>query len=81
MEHEQLDNYISETCLQTEFKTFYCGVCQKPGNKKQDIERHIESVHIQTNPFKCDICGSLLKTRKSLQIHLRRHKNDSIAYE
>ena len=77
LEHDQLDDYINGMVLLSEDghggRFAFCGVCQKQGSK-QDIERHIESWHIQTNPFPCEICGKNQKTRRSLQIHLRLHK-------
>ena len=71
LEHDQLDAYIKELCFMTEHKTFACGVCQKEGKQRQDIERHIESIHVTTKPFQCDSCGTKHKTRKSHQEHLR----------
>ena len=80
LEHDQLDSYINEMVIQNEDElgnrpTYYCGICHHQGNFKQDIERHIESSHIQTNPFFCPTCGSSHKTRRTLKIHQRSHKN------
>ena len=77
LEHDQIGPYINEMLLQTEdnlgIKTFFCGVCQQGGKYKQDIERHIESHHIETNPFECEACGAFLKTRRALKMHTRAH--------
>ena len=75
LEHDELDTYISEMCAVAEDKTFYCGVCHKSGRQRQDIERHIESVHILTNPWPCQVCGSLLKNRRGYQSHIRKHRH------
>ena len=85
LEHDQLDSYINEMVILNEDEmgnrpTYYCGVCHHQGNAKQDIERHIESSHIQTNPFFCPTCGSSHKTRRTLKIHQRSHKNMQLWY-
>ena len=74
LDHDQLDNYIRERCLQSEDGAHYCGVCGKPSKFKQDIERHVESAHVETNPFICLLCGFQAKTRRSLKIHARSHR-------
>ena len=76
LEHDELDSYIGANSILAEDKTFYCGVCHKSGRQRQDIERHIESVHIVTNPWPCQICGSQLKSRRGYQTHIRtQHRN------
>ena len=85
LEHDQLDSYINEMVIQNEDvlgkrPTFYCGICQHQGNTKQDVERHVESFHIQTQPFYCPTCGASYKTRRTLKIHQRSHKNLQLWY-
>ena len=74
LEHNQLDTYISETCIQSHDKQFYCGSCEYASEHKQVVERHIESCHILTDPFSCEFCGSSLKTRFGYKRHVRKHK-------
>ena len=79
LEHEQIEPYIIEMTLQTEDfignRTFNCRICEKVGRTKQDMERHIESNHILTNPFECELCGKILKTRREIKRHhLKYHK-------
>ena len=77
VEHGGLEAYISEMCVQCEDKSYYCGVCGHQGSgKKQDIERHIESFHIETDPFPCNICGISCKTRRGYQRHVRTHNKN-----
>ena len=78
LKHEQLDSYISSVCHQLENKTYLCGVCDKPSEQRQVVERHIESCHIVTVPFACDLCGASLKTRHGFKRHMRSHKNLNI---
>ena len=73
--HDQLDSYIQENVMCSEDdsgKVAYCALCQQSARYKQDIERHIESAHIETDPFNCNICGSSAKTRRTLKIHMKR---------
>ena len=53
--------------------SFCCAVCHQTCRTKQEVERHLESKHIETNPFTCEICGSQSKTRRALKVHLMRH--------
>ena len=82
LEHDQLDGYIDETCVMTEDefggKSFNCAVCQKVARSKQDITRHIESNHVLTTPFICDLCSSQHKTRRELTRHQKQHKDNAI---
>ena len=75
LEHAELDSYISAMCALAADKTYHCGVCHKQAARRQDIERHLESVHIVTEPFVCEVCGASMKTRPGLQRHIRSHKN------
>ena len=73
--HEQLDSYIQENVMCSEDasgKIAYCAICQQSARHRQDIERHIESAHIETDAFACEVCGWETKTRRTLKIHMKR---------
>ena len=57
---------------------YKCKECGKSNKKKQVIRRHIEAMHMVTPGFPCDLCGTLSKTRNSLQMHKRyvHYKNN-----
>ena len=79
LEHGEIDSYVETKCIPSTtmeggMRTFSCVLCEQVARQKQDIYRHIESAHIETNPFSCDICGALLKTRHVLYNHKRSHK-------
>jgi len=78
LEHDQIDAYISEICTSSvdEFgiKTHFCGICQMSSKARQDVDRHIESHHIETPPFQCQTCGSFHKNRRGLKVHSKTHK-------
>ena len=53
-------------------KYWKCSLCHMNHNRKQDLLRHIESLHIQTDPYYCLYCQSSVqfKTKRFLQRHL-----------
>jgi len=53
-------------------KYWKCSLCHMNHNRKQDLLRHIESLHIQTDPYYCLYCQNSVqfKTKRSLQRHL-----------
>lgn len=53
-------------------KYWKCAICQIYHNRKQDLLRHIESLHIKTDPYVCLYCQSHLefKTKRALQRHV-----------
>jgi len=81
LEHDQIDSYLNEMTFQSMdevglgLKSFHCGICQKTGKAKQDIERHIESAHIRTHPYICHFCGSSHKNRRYLKVHQKIHRD------
>ena len=50
-------------------KFWSCGLCAKRGSSRQDVERHIESLHVTTDPYGCGVCGASLSTRRGLTRH------------
>ena len=76
--HEQLDSFIQENVVYSEDepgKSFCCALCQQSARFKQVIERHIESAHIETDPFNCNICGSSFRYSRYLRNHMKKeHK-------
>ena len=86
LEHGEIDSYVETKCIPSTtmeggMRTFSCVLCDQVARQKQDIYRHIESAHIETNPFSCDICGALLKTRHVLYNHKRSHKDKPNLHE
>ena len=77
---DKIDAYIHEkTVCEVDFnngsKVWSCGVCQKYLYKKQDLTRHIESFHVKTSPYYCDLCVAQFNTRRACKRHtLSFHK-------
>ena len=46
-----------------------CGLCQKSLSNKSQTHRHVESYHIQTDPYSCFLCSDQFLTRRALQRH------------
>ena len=53
-----------------------CSVCGKQSNRKTDITRHVEGLHVVNHPgYNCDICGQSAKTKYALGQHKRLKHN------
>ena len=56
-----------------ERRVFQCLLCNKVAGTRRDAGRHVESIHLQTDPYTCDLCGNELATRRALQRHISTH--------
>ena len=75
VEQARVASFIEEqsVCEHDENGTKYwkCLVCGKYLMKKCDLVRHIESLHLVTDPYSCEFCsGSQFKTIRALQRHI-----------
>ena len=52
-----------------ERKIWMCLMCEKTCNVKRDLGRHIEALHVLTDPFICGLCNGHFGTRRALQRH------------
>merc|ERR1712226_637041 len=53
-----------------------CNVCGKIDKRKQNLQSHIESLHIEGVTHPCNICGNKFKSRHGLQVHMSgKHRN------
>ena len=51
-----------------------CKVCGKEG-RRDDIKRQIETNHLEGVSFPCNLCGNILRSRKTLSTHIsKKHK-------
>ena len=50
-------------------KVWMCLLCEKTCNVKRDLGRHIEALHVLTDPFSCSLCDGQFSTRRALQRH------------
>jgi len=75
VEQEGVAEFLEQKSICEEFngvKYWKCSLCHMNHNRKQDLLRHIESLHIQTDPYYCLYCQTSVqfKTKRSLQRHL-----------
>ena len=63
---------------QFHFQTYTCHECGTCFEKKQQIESHINSVHLNQRPYKCNLCEKSFFIDSQLKTHLKRtHKEEN----
>ena len=61
---------------QNPMKKWCCYVCGQESVNKNDISRHVESVHIVNHPgYECSFCGAIVKSKNALRMHIARNHN------
>ena len=75
VEQHKIGGYVEKQCVPMMdpggLKYWTCGVCTKALNHKQDLMRHVESFHVETSPYICQLCHANVefKTKRGLQRH------------
>jgi hypothetical protein len=73
LSHAELDAFYSEHVgprwNAKGLKFWACGICAKPGSSRQDVERHVESLHVTTDPYTCQQCEAQFSTKRGLTRH------------
>ena len=75
VEQDRVGEFLEQKSICEEFngvKYWKCAMCLINHNRKQDLLRHIESIHIYTDPYPCLYCqnSDQFKTKRALQRHL-----------
>ena len=65
----RLENHIKEK----HEKVFQCPTCGLVKNNKQQIKRHIKSVHENIRDYICEECGMSFSAKSALNNHKRQH--------
>ncbi|KAL1380567.1 hypothetical protein pipiens_014085 [Culex pipiens pipiens] len=52
---------------------FVCDLCRKRYTSKQNLEGHMNSVHLKVKPFACRVCNQRFSIRAAQNRHQQRH--------
>lgn len=55
-----------------------CEYCGKVFKQKKNLKDHIDSFHLNKNPFKCDSCGKGFPTKHRLSDHVVAHHQPAV---
>ena len=70
-----VSNTIEEQVLSMMYRSesgnWCCSVCGKEFKIKNDMKRHVESLHIINHPgYVCNYCGDTVKSKNALRLHI-----------
>jgi len=73
--NKDLDEQIDFLSKRQPDGTWWCSECGYSTKIKTNLRMHVESKHLVSSGFKCEICQTVCPNRKSLRNHVdRRHK-------
>lgn len=75
------NNFIHSNSTDTGEKPFECSHCGVKFRQKDGLKRHVAAKHAPTRAkyHICDVCGKVLLSKYSLNMHLSRHSSKEIA--
>ena len=69
----ELKEMINKRIVRTPDNTFECSDCDYKTKHLHCLKIHIESKHIISDGFQCQLCEKLCPTRNALRAHQKRH--------
>ncbi len=66
---------VEDFLMKKESGSYWCNACgfHSKNNQRIDVTRHIESKHLHRGPIFCKFCQKPMKTKFSLQRHIRHY--------
>ena len=77
-QESNLDENLNQYLEKTEDGTWRCTLCENfsKKNRRQQVQYHIEGVHIEGLSLPCNLCMKTFRSRQAFRMHkLRYHKN------
>lgn len=71
----ELDQLVSSLMDKNSEGVWACSTCEYSSSSKNSVKEHVESRHVETQSYPCNICGYVCPTRKALKMHIFRNKH------
>ena len=73
----EIDDLVSSLMYKDENGKWVCNNCNYISYSSTSVREHVESRHIESQNYPCNICGHICPTRKALKMHIFRNKHYS----
>lgn len=73
----EIDDLVSSLMYKDENGKWVCNNCDYISYSSTSVREHVESKHIESQNYPCNICGHVCPTRKALKMHIFRNKHYS----
>ena len=74
-----LDDAIDEQMAKQADGNWRCLLCGNTSNKKSNTRAHVESIHLKTNGWKCEVCNKHCPSRNAYNVHFSRYHKQKFA--
>ena len=68
-----LDDAIDEQMAKQADGNWRCLLCGNTSNKKSNTRAHVESIHLKTDGWKCEVCNKHCPSRNAYNVHFSRY--------
>jgi len=75
--NKEIDDLVSSLMYKDDNGKWVCNNCNYISYSSTSVREHVESKHIESQNYPCNICGHICPTRKALKMHIFRNKHYS----
>jgi len=77
--NKALDDAIDEQMAKQADGNWRCLLCGNTSNKKSNTRAHVESIHLKTDGWKCEVCNKHCPSRNAYNVHFSRYHKQKFA--